>query len=68
LKEFFNYTLHKKTLVSELKRLGWKVSKKRISKPPSLVDMINENEYLATIFEEKQYKKFDKKITLPAFT
>jgi hypothetical protein len=67
LEQFFNYGLHKKTLFVELKKLGWKVSKKSVSKPPSLVDMINKNEYLANIFEEKQYKKFDQNISLPTF-
>lgn len=68
LEQFVNYGLHKKTLFNELKKLGWKVSKKSVSKPPSLVDMIYKNEYLADIFEEKQYTKFDQKVSLPAFS
>jgi predicted RNase H-like HicB family nuclease len=66
LDQFLNYSTNKDTLVDELKRLGWKVSKKSVSKPPSLVDMINSNDYLAEIFEEKQYKKFHKNISLPS--
>jgi hypothetical protein len=66
LGQFLDYTTHKKTLLSELKKLGWKVSKKT-SRPPSLVEMINKNDYLAEIFEEKQYRKFHKTISLPAF-
>ena len=66
LDQFLNYSTNKDTLVDELKRLGWKVSKKSVSKPPSLVDMINSNDYLAEIFEEKQYRKFHKNISLPS--
>jgi len=66
LDQFLNYSTNKDTLVDELKRLGWKVSKKSVSKPPSLVDMINSNNYLAEIFEEKQYRKFHKNISLPS--
>lgn len=65
LNQFFDYTTNKKTFLAELKRLGWKVSK-AISQPPSLKDMINNNQYLAEIFEEKQYKKFDQTISIPA--
>lgn len=67
LGQFLDYGTNKSTLFSELKKLGWKVSKKSVSKPPSLIDMINNNEYLAEIFEEKQYKKFHQTINLPAF-
>ena len=66
LAQFLNYATNKKTLFSELKKLDWKVSKK-ISKPPSLVDMLNDNDYLQKIFEEKQYRKFDQPFSLPAF-
>jgi hypothetical protein len=66
LEQFLDYTTKKKTLFAELKRLGWKVTKKS-STPPSLVEMLNDNNYLAEIFEEKQYRKFDQAISLPAF-
>lgn len=66
LEQFVNYGLHKKTFFDELKKLGWSV-KKSVSKPPSLVDMINKNKYLANIFEEKQYTKLDRNFPLPAF-
>ncbi len=64
--QFLDYGINKKTLKKELKKLGWLVVKKKISKAPSLVDMINNNAYLAEIFEEKQYKKFDASIDIPA--
>lgn len=67
LEQFVNYSMNKQTFFVELKKLGWKISKKKASIPPSLVDMINKNEYLAKIFEEKQYTKFNKDINLPVY-
>lgn len=67
LKEFLRYTSNKDTLKKELKKLGWKVTPKVKIKAPSLVDMINNNEYLAEIFEEKQYRKVNQTVQLPAF-
>ena len=67
LGQFLNYSINKNTLWSELKKLGWKVSKKSTSRPPSLVDMVNKNQYLAEIFEEKQYQKTHSTVSLPVF-
>jgi hypothetical protein len=67
LTQFFDYTTNKKTFVKELEKLGWKVSKNKASSPPSLIDMVNRNQYLAEIFEEKQYSKSYKTINIPAF-
>lgn len=67
ISQFFDYAINKKTLFAELKKLGWKVSNRSVSKPPSLVDMLNKNNYLAEIFEEKQYKKFNHTVSIPAF-
>ncbi len=66
LDQFFDYTTNKKTIEQELRRLGWKIQKNR-SKAPSLVDMINQNDYLKEIFEEKQYRKFNQTVSMPAF-
>ncbi len=65
LGQFFDYTTNKKTLVSELKKLGWKVKGKSLT-VPSLTEMIITNSYLAEIFEEKAYTKFHQTISLPA--
>ena len=65
LSQFLDYTTNKKTLSAQLKKLGWKVKKNSLV-APSLKDMIVENNYLAEIFEEKAYTKFDHLITLPA--
>lgn len=66
LGQFLDYTTNKKTLFSELKKLGWKV-KKRVLVVPSLKDMIIGNDYLAEIFEQKAYTKFHHTVSLPAF-
>ena len=67
LGQFFDYCTNKKTFFSELGKLGWKVSRKKASAPPSLVDMINKNEYLAEIFEQKQYSKSHQTVKIPSF-
>jgi hypothetical protein len=64
ISQFFDYTTNKKTFEAELKKLGWKFNKKQ-SVPPTLVDMIINNKYLAEIFTEKQYKKFDEPVSIP---
>lgn len=66
LTEFLKYTTHKKTLLSELKRLGWTIDKKKIKSPPTLVDMVNRNDYLKDIFEHKPYTKYSESVHLPA--
>jgi hypothetical protein len=42
------------------------VKGKSVAAVPSLKDMLIENNYLAEIFEEKAYTKFDQSISLPA--
>ena len=65
LGQFLDYTTNKKTLFDQLKKLGWKVNKKSWV-VPSLKDMIIENDYLAEIFEEKAYTKFNHTVSFPA--
>ena len=65
LGQFLDYTTNKKTLFGQLKKLGWKVNKKSWV-VPSLKDMIIENDYLAEIFEEKAYTKFNHTVSFPA--
>jgi hypothetical protein len=67
LSQFFDYATNKKTLFSELEKLGWKTSNKKKPKAPSLIDMINSNEYLAGIFEEKEYQKSNQTVRVPSF-
>lgn len=65
LEEFLRYTSNKDTTVKELKRLGWSVSKKDKITAPSLTDLLNSREYLVEIFDQKEYSKFDEKVSLP---
>jgi len=66
LSEFFRYTINKDTFTSELTKLGWRVKKSNM-KAPTLKEMINANDYLADIFENKEYKKFTQEVSFPAF-
>lgn len=66
LEEFVRYTSNKKSLQKELKRLGWEIKKK--SKPysaPELSLMLQKNDYLANIFETKDFKKYNETVALP---
>ena len=67
ISQFLDYGTNKKTLFSELEKLGWVISKKIVCKAPSLIDMVNSNDYLAEIFEEKQYKKFNQSVSIPLY-
>ena len=67
LDAFLQYTANKKTLPKVLTRLGWNVKSRKRIKSPALVDMVNNNEYLAEIFEEKQYKKVHETVKMPVF-
>lgn len=66
--EFFRYTIHKKTLVKELNRLGWKltsIKKQKNIKAPLLADLITKNNYLSEILNDKQFTKFDQTVSIP---
>lgn len=71
LSTFLDYALKKDTLVKEFNRLGWQITKadlkKNRVKVPPLADLIQKNDYLAEILNEKQFTKFDQTVTLPAF-
>lgn len=68
--EFITYTTNKDTLVDELKRLGWKIKnenskKKNNYKSPELSDLLKTDDYLAKIFETKNFKKINEDLALP---
>ena len=54
LKNFLDITTKKKTLYSELKRMGWKIhgQKLKIVKSPSFDDLLETNQSLARLVEE----------------
>jgi hypothetical protein len=69
LAEFVTYTMNKNTFVKELRRLGWNVKgtlgKGTSFKIPGLSDLIQKNDYLQEILNEKQFTKFDHQVSIP---
>jgi hypothetical protein len=67
--EFLNYTSHKGTLWTDLRKLGWtiKKGKKKPATPPSMSELLENNEEFGRIFDTYSYKKFDTGVSLPAY-
>src|ERR1035437_9292671 len=68
LGEFFLYTKHKKTFISELKRLGWTITtnKNRPMIPPTMSKMLEENKNFSNIFNNYPFRKINDQFSLPA--
>lgn len=67
LEEFLRYSLTQETLEGELKRLGWTVSgrkQKRKYSEPKLIDLLKQD-YLASIFDDKEFAKTNRTVNLP---
>jgi hypothetical protein len=64
-----NYTTHKRTLWTDLKKLGWtiKKNKKKPATPPPMSELLESNEEFNRIFDNFPYKKFDTGVSLPAY-
>lgn len=69
LLEYLQYTTNKKTLWSDLKKLGWEIRKsvKKPATPPKMSELLEKNEEFSRIFNIYPYKKFDTGISLPAY-
>lgn len=68
LDEFFKYTVNKKTLTSEMQRLGWKI--KKPNKPmlaPQMSELIPKNLFLKEIIDNKQFTSSTHQVNIPAF-
>ncbi|MFZ4547769.1 MAG: hypothetical protein ACOYN4_10055 [Bacteroidales bacterium] len=66
LGEFFLYTLRKKTLESELKKLGWKLkSKHKPMTPPPMSKLLAQNVNFSNIFNNYSFRKIDEAFSLP---
>ncbi|MFN5169670.1 MAG: hypothetical protein ACK5DD_08600 [Cyclobacteriaceae bacterium] len=65
MEEFLRYTSNKETIFHELQRLGWSVSKKKVA-APSLSSLLKSRAYLEEIFTEKNFRKTDETIAIPA--
>jgi len=66
MEEFLTYTTHKETVFKELERLGWTISKKKKISAPSLPELLQSRSYLEEIFTEKQFRKTDENVAIPA--
>ncbi len=67
LNEFLDYTIKNKTLIDELKRLGWKISTNGKWSAPTPAYYIKNNDTFIDLWN-KPFRKFDKTITLPLMT
>jgi hypothetical protein len=65
MSEFFQYTLNKKTFFAELKRLGWTVKKTKKMTPPTMSQLLADNDNFSNVFNNFPFKKFDHKIAMP---
>lgn len=67
LLEFLKYTTNKGTLIPELKRLGWNISKgkKNQMTPPPLTQLLIENENFSRIFNNHSFTKTDRRVEIP---
>lgn len=68
LSEYFNYTVHKKTLVDDLKKHGWTIKKnlRKPAIPPTMQDLLQNNHDFNRIFNNFNFKKKDATIDIPA--
>ena len=67
LTEFFKYTINKGTFTSELKRMGWNISrsKRKPMIPPPMSQLLSENENFNRIFNNHEFQKFDRNVEIP---
>lgn len=69
LEEYLSYTITKKSLWSDLKKLGWTVKKSKTKPaaiPPSMSEILETNQEFSRIFNTYPFKKYNTAITLPA--
>jgi hypothetical protein len=69
LKEFFRYTTENKTLESELSKMGWLLPDGDSDEliPPGISQLLELNDDFNRIFNEYDFRKFDRKVTFPGF-
>jgi hypothetical protein len=65
LGEFFRYSLNKKTLIPELEALGWEVKRKKKFIPPVFSTLLDKNPEFKTIFDTRNFTKFETGISIP---
>jgi hypothetical protein len=69
LSEYFKYTVNKKTLAEDLKRMGWTIRKNLHRKPipPTMGKLLETNEDFNRIFNNHEFRKTNRTINIPAF-
>jgi hypothetical protein len=65
LDQFLTYTLHKNTLVDELRRLGWTVKSKKKAYPPTMQHLLENNDNFSRIFNDHSFTKIDEQFEIP---
>lgn len=67
LDEFFRYCIHKNTLRTELKRLGWhlKKNKRKPMVPPSMSELLEKNSDFSRIFNTVDFRKTATNVAMP---
>lgn len=68
LQEFFAYTINKNTLYKLLEGMGWKIKRGLRQKftPPQLSQLLSKNQVFSEIFDTHNFRKVDRRITIPA--
>ncbi len=68
LSEYFRYTTNKGTLAKDLLKLGWTIKRslKKRATPPPLGKLLETNEDFSRIFNEHEFRKTDREVSLPA--
>lgn len=69
LTEYFRYTVNKKTLAEDLRKLGWTLRKslKKEPIPPTLTNLLNKNKDFSRIFNTYDFRKRSTTINIPTF-
>jgi Zn-finger protein len=69
LSGYFKYTVHKKTLAEDLKKMGWTIRKnfRKNPIPPTMGKLLETNEDFNRIFNNHEFRKTNRTINIPAF-
>ncbi len=65
LEEYFSYTLNKKTLIKDLQSRGWIIKTKKQFSSPSFTWMLQNNDQLSEIYNNYNFQKITKPISVP---
>jgi len=69
LTEYLDITFKKKTLMTDLKRLGWQVGKSLSKKmsPPKIEDLLEKNINFKRAVEKYDFKKISTNVQIPVY-